>query len=744
MKDDREHIVILGGGVGGCVAAYWLSATEELRKKYRITLYQTGWRLGGKGASSRNPDMKFRSEEHGPHVWFGFYENAFTTLRGCIEEADLDRFPVGDARRLFDGDDGLPGLFEASREGVFYNKDAGGKWHPWKIELDTYPNCPGDDHPQPDVRETLWRAADLLALNLDLQKLFGPWTKRFIGWIGRILGRALPVSQPDVCHFGINPGDPGGLASHLSRRMVDIAGSERHWYGEWVTGRGLQLLLDYIGWRIRREARKKDLTQEELRQLSLTDLCRTCLRGALVDLLIRDKTFSQLDGIEFLKWLEFHGAAYHTLETSPLLRGYYDTPFAFRDGKAHDPEYADFAAGAALRGFFRIFFGHKGAYLYRMRLGMGECIFVPLYRVLKQRGVHFEFFHRVDALESNAGGNRVESIRFTRQARVTTKSGEYQPLAEENIGGTVWPYWPDRPDIRQLDASGLPSADDPGFESAWSTHPGEEVVLTDRQADGGNAADRFDHVILAIPPGEHERIAGSLMKKDTRFRTMVESSETIRTVACQLWISGGDGNHDGLGWTCTGSFCEYMLGAATDDPLNVALECTPILRTEATAGARHLIYLCGPAEDDPEEPHHGTSPGYPAAQRQAAKDLSEKWLRRNACLWPGLCLPESCTLDLETLYHPDPDSSGQERLDWQYFRMNIDPSERYVLSTKESTPNRLAPWDTGFNNLLHAGDWCRNRIDIGCVESATTSAMLAAHHLTGYPTQEMIAGMQYE
>ena len=47
MSDPREHVVILGGGVGGCIAAYWLSATPELRAKYRVTLYQTGWRLGG-------------------------------------------------------------------------------------------------------------------------------------------------------------------------------------------------------------------------------------------------------------------------------------------------------------------------------------------------------------------------------------------------------------------------------------------------------------------------------------------------------------------------------------------------------------------------------------------------------------------------------------------------------------------------------------------------------------------------
>jgi uncharacterized protein with NAD-binding domain and iron-sulfur cluster len=737
MEDPREHIVILGGGVGACVAAYWLSSTEELRKKYRVTVYQTGWRLGGKGASSRNPEERFRSEEHGPHVWFGFYENAFTTLRRCMEAHHAMGWTVGAA-------DDWTGLFEASREGVFYNPDDAGNWHPWKVQLDTYPGSPGDDQPQPDVRETLWRAADLLALNLDLKRLFGPWTRRVTAWIGGILGRKLPVSVPETCRFGINPGDPGGLASYLSRRLVDLAGSERHWYGEAVTGRALRIVLDLIGWRIRREARKPGLSQEELRQLSLIDLCRTCLRGALVDLLIRDKHFSQLDGIEFLTWLESHGATYHSLKYSPLLRGYYDTPFAFTDGKPHVEECANFAAGAALRGFFRIFFGHKGAYLYRMKLGMGECVFVPLYRVLKARGVKFEFFHRVESLEPNEQGNRVESIRFSRQARVVTGSGEYEALAEVKIGDTVWPYWPPRPDASQLDPASLPPAGDPGFESAWSGHAGEPVVIADRRAGGIEAAGRFDHVILAIPPGEHGRIAGPLMKKDTRFRVMVETSETIRTVACQIWISGGDGSHGGLGWDRTRTFCEYMLAAATRDPLNVAFEATPILATEATGGARHLLYLCGPAEDDPAEPPHGSDPGYPARQRAAAKELCVRWLHENAHLWPGLCLADGETLDFAALYHPDSRRQGPERLDWQYFRLNIDPAERYVLSTTGAAPNRLAPWESGFNNLLHAGDWCRNRIDIGCVESAATSAMLAVNHLTGYPAKEMIAGMQYE
>jgi uncharacterized protein with NAD-binding domain and iron-sulfur cluster len=748
MKDDREHIVILGGGVGGCVAAYWLSATEELRKKYRVTLYQTGWRLGGKGASSRNPDKQFRSEEHGPHVWFGFYENAFTTLRGCAEELDLKNHPIGDVDRMFDDEPGsspdFHGLFQPSSEGVFFNRISEKNWYPWKVSMRRYSGQPGDGYPQPDVRDSLWRAADLLAGNTELKRLFGPWTEKVAAWIGGILGRHFPVSRPADCCHEVIPIEPGDYASYLSRRLVDLAGSERHWYGEWLTGRTMQLVLDVIGRKIRRRARKPGLSQDELRELSLLDLCRTCLRGALVDVLLRDKTFSQLDGIEFQDWLKLHGAAYHDLESSPFLRGYYDTPFAFSKGMAHSAEHANFAAGAALRGFFRIFFGHKGSYLYHMNLGMGECVFIPLYRVLKKRGVKIEFFHRVDALESNEAGNRVESIRITRQARVATESGEYQPLAEVTLDGKVWPYWPDRPDTRQLDPASLPASDDPGFESAWSTHPGEPLVLADRRADGTGADGRFDHVILAIPPGAHERIAASLMKKDTRFRTMVESSETIRTLACQIWISAGDGSHNSLGWDKTGTCREHLLGAATPDPLNVILDATRILRTEATVGANHVFYFCGPAENDKAEPPFGSDPGYPARAHEAAKKKCIEYLDENLFLWPGLCKSDGLTFDPDRLHHPGSKAGPQAKRDWQYFRINLDPSERYVLSTDESTPTRLAPWDTGFSNLLHAGDWCRNRIDIGCVESAATSAMLAARHLTGYPTKDMIAGMQYE
>src|SRR5262245_44239253 len=86
MSTERERIVILGGGLSGMSAAFWLSEEARLTKReYEITVYQPGWRLGGKCASGRNAGAGQRIEEHGLHVWFGMYENAFRTIRRAYE-----------------------------------------------------------------------------------------------------------------------------------------------------------------------------------------------------------------------------------------------------------------------------------------------------------------------------------------------------------------------------------------------------------------------------------------------------------------------------------------------------------------------------------------------------------------------------------------------------------------------------------------------------------------------------------
>ena len=84
----KRKIAVIGGGMSGLAAAYELTRTPELRDRHEVTLYQLGWRLGGKGASGRGPAG--RIEEHGLHLWMGWYENAFQLMRACYRELGRD------------------------------------------------------------------------------------------------------------------------------------------------------------------------------------------------------------------------------------------------------------------------------------------------------------------------------------------------------------------------------------------------------------------------------------------------------------------------------------------------------------------------------------------------------------------------------------------------------------------------------------------------------------------------------
>ena len=81
----KQKITIIGGGIGGLTAAYELT-DPKLQNKYDITLYQMGWRLGGKCATGRNQDRNMRIEEHGIHAFAGSYYNGLTMMKYVYEE----------------------------------------------------------------------------------------------------------------------------------------------------------------------------------------------------------------------------------------------------------------------------------------------------------------------------------------------------------------------------------------------------------------------------------------------------------------------------------------------------------------------------------------------------------------------------------------------------------------------------------------------------------------------------------
>ena len=82
-SDRPARVAVIGGGCAALTAAFELTRPEHMGR-YEVTVYQMGWRLGGKGASGRGSAA--RIEEHGLHLWMGFYENAFRLMRECYAE----------------------------------------------------------------------------------------------------------------------------------------------------------------------------------------------------------------------------------------------------------------------------------------------------------------------------------------------------------------------------------------------------------------------------------------------------------------------------------------------------------------------------------------------------------------------------------------------------------------------------------------------------------------------------------
>src|SRR6202142_1391092 len=125
----KERVAILGGGAGALTTAYALTKVPGWQDRYDITVYQQGWRLGGKGAASRREiNGAWRIEEHGPHLWFGFYFNAFRMIAEAYEYcANHNLTPESPFQSWSDA-------FHPKRNGTIMEY-AGKVWRPWLVTL---------------------------------------------------------------------------------------------------------------------------------------------------------------------------------------------------------------------------------------------------------------------------------------------------------------------------------------------------------------------------------------------------------------------------------------------------------------------------------------------------------------------------------------------------------------------------------------------------------------------------------
>jgi uncharacterized protein with NAD-binding domain and iron-sulfur cluster len=671
-----QKIAVLGGGAGSLAAAFYLSARPGWRERYEITVYQQGWRLGGKGASGRNALLGQRIEEHGLHIWFGFYANAFAMIRAVYGE--LDR-PPGAPLAAWD---------QAFRphDYVVLAEQAGASWRPWNLVLPRRPGEPGaGSDPVAPWRMALEAIAWLRRWHSELRAPapIGIFDDPF----GELQAQASTLPPDAQSHTGA---DHARLLATLRRADRDV-------------------------WALSLNAIDDDRTRRMLAGLAIGT---TVLRGMLADGVFT-RGFDIINSEDLRAWLLRHGGDPALCVDSAPVRAMYALLFAFEDG---DPDRPNLEAGTALRWMLRMSFAYRGAVMYRMQAGMGDAVFAPLYEVLARRGVRFAFFHRVEEITADAGG--VDAVRMSVQAEIA--DSEYRPLV--TVKGL--PCWPSTPDYGQVapEQAALLRAHAVDLESWWSDWP-----ALYRQAFGRDLPQRvllrgrdFDQVVLGLPVGTLPLLAPGLLGASPPLASTAAALRSVVTQACQVWL---DRDTQALGWTTLPDGEEPVL-TAFSQPYDTWAAMRQVLPGEDWPQAslpQSVQYFCGAMALSELPPRSDT--GFPARAAAQAKTNAIGLLgERVQALWKEV----GSTFPWQWLVDPL-GAEGQARMDRQYWRANVDPSERYVLSVAGSSARRLASTGAGLPNLFLAGDWLRTGLDSGCVEAAVMGGMQAARAIGGYP-----------
>jgi uncharacterized protein with NAD-binding domain and iron-sulfur cluster len=683
----KKKVAILGGGVGALAAAFELTDFDRNGDLFDVTVHTIGWRLGGKGAVGRNAKYGFRAEEHGLHVWAGFYDNAFDLVQRCYDaqERELDRDPpFGTWSNAFLGLD----------QCILMEKE-NGAWRPWQVKLQRNGKTPGISGPSASpldyLKVIVTRASEYYA------------TSRLRRHIGSPLPAQIPdwFSSPDI--------QEGPL--FLAKTLIEMLPSDP----QQISGPHLDQLASLI------QSFLDQLRKVPFEALALDDDSRhgviilelglTMALGMIVDGVIQEG-FDHIDSQEYSSWISQHGCSNFTRD-SALVRGCYDYVFGYIRGVRN------VGAGTAVRALLRFALSYKGSFFYVMRATMGELLFAPLYRVLAKRNVKFEFFHRVKNLLLSEDG-LIDRIEIDVQAHV--KEPPYHPLVsiDSDESGPL-DSWPSQPlydqliegeEIRQGD--GLNPFD---LESAWTSWKGSGKTLIRDQ--------HFDIVILGIGLGAFGDICGDLVSKRPSWRALVERVRTTQTLGLQLWTMAPT---SGLGWrdpqTVLTSFA---------DPLNSCGDMSVLLPLENwpdKAAPRGIAYFVGTFDDAACIPRPGSDSEFPAEEHGRARLMGLSWVADSLpVLWPAI-RGEGGGTRWDLLFDPN-NGKGHVRFDAQYLRVNINPSDRYVLSVAGSVQYRMTADGSGIPNLHLAGDWVRTGLNAGCIEAAVMAGRAAAGAVTG-------------
>ncbi|HEY0135294.1 MAG TPA: NAD(P)-binding protein [Nannocystis sp.] len=678
----RRKIAVLGAGLGSLSAVFALTEAADWQDRFEVTIYQIGWRLGGKARSGRNLKAHNRSEAFGHQLWWGCYDNAFAMLRRCYKE--LAR-PAGAPLATFK---------EAWKpaESVFFGTGLEDHDRLWPLAVGRNDATPGEG----DLPPSVWDYVQvLLPWVLDCLPGIHPeypnyatiaplWQDQARSLLPALLRRAqsqgvdsfadFDPQRPDYDRLLRNPAAPEGPQTSRQRRA---------WALPLVVGAEQSLrALEAAGAR-----------EHHPNFLGLLDLALAVVRGIIHDGLDRHpQGFSAADDHDLRAWLRHHGASPASLAT-PVVTGFYDL--------LHAPA---LAAGASLRMLLRILLAHKGALYYTPQADLGEVVFAPLYQLLRRRGVRFRFFHKVKELRVE--DDRICAIRIGRQVELDPGVGDYEPLI--NVKGLL--CWPSRPLYAQIVLGDSPMIQALDFESAES--PEIEEFTLRRGAD-------FDDVILGIPAPALPKICAQLVDKYPAWQQALAHADSVAVQGAQLWLSPTWAQLAGHATPIhAGTLPGSQLPRWANRSPNVRLEQWPRELMPAAVCA-----LDGPLPDP--------APGQPGPGREQLRETVWTWLKSHPRrLWPEASLSATRELNWELLIDTN-GRTGDHRLAAQHCWLATAATDRATLTLPGHTRHRLRAADSGVKNLLLAGDWLADCL--GVAESAVLTGFQASRALCGHP-----------
>ncbi|HEY2660350.1 MAG TPA: NAD(P)-binding protein [Caulobacteraceae bacterium] len=679
-----EKIAILGGGIAALSTAFELTNTPDWTSKYDITLYQMGWRLGGKCATGRGENG--RIQEHGIHGFLGSYHNTLPMMVQCFKE--LGR-PAGSPMSSFDD------AFNPQSAILQWEWIDGG-WKQWAMVYPTnkdWPDLPADD----------WTVGGML--------------RRVLAAAGHFVERVAEDLTQDILHV-LNP--MRGMLNALDQRLKVLA----------KVADARDLIQDVEAVWIHLQGWLVAHLQTDLRRLyMLLDYLFALVRGALVDDVL-DKGFDHLDEENFDTWLLRHGIDPITLN-SPLTLNTTNLSYQYPNGDTSLPP--QMGAGCYLHWTLRMF-DFRGAFGFLFKAGTGETIIQPLYEVLLKRGVKFEFFHKVEALRLAEDGKTISAIDIGVQATLKPGLETYSPLTP--IGGLQ--CWPAAPLYDQLMEGAALKAQAIDLESYWTAWT--PVARKTLKAD-----EDFDKIVFAISIGAIPHLCPELLTASVAWRDMVAHIPALTTQAAQLWLSRSTKD---LGATLPPADAGIIISGTYAGPPDGQVDFTGLIAFEdwpAATKPQSLWYFCG-LMPEYEPPPPFTDHDFPARQSERVRYQFIQYLQTNI----GPLLPGATTaatrppgdpagLDFGLLVD-NSGAKGVARFDSQFWRANIDPTERYVASPPGSTKYRLKAWDCGFSNLIPAGDWIYTGLNVGSVEGTVMGGRLASHAVCGSPALKDIIG----